>query len=34
MKLKPTVMLGALACGAMATAAYAQEQQEVRVFKV
>jgi len=32
MKLKTTVMLGALACGAMATAAYAQEQQEVRGF--
>jgi len=32
MKLKLTVMLGALAGGAFATAAYAQEQQEVSGF--
>src|SRR4051812_49275200 len=34
MKLKPTVMLGALACGAMATGVYAQEQQETSGFYV
>ena len=32
MKLKQTVMLGALACAAMATAAYAQEPQDSRGF--